>query len=443
MPLSGPTATLSGAAASVADAIAGTDTSKYMTPAASAQAALNAVITRPVKPILVSDGATSNRRGEATFGPHAAGGLPMTIPFEFDVPSANPSAVAYIFDFTPTQGNPGDAWSQRMTLATDGTIQLRQVGATTSDYRLLTLANGRASYSGLRVRGAVVYESANTTTNPRIYINGVDLSASFTLSTVGTAPNWLPTSLGTTYFQTGFTWTSGAFVPHAPILGAWTEAEAMTWIRTGRFPLWWELGTGSAVKQTSGTLTIGRRYLIADAGGTFTGVGAANDDVGTVFTATGTTPTWGTGSVQPLGPLAKWVIQPPGVTCSDSGDNRVPLLLTSGITACGEKAQRIGFSSAPMTADGFILADQVIVPSGYKLVAVTAQQSGTSTAALTLRETSSGGTTVASGNLSSSTTEVELTVANALLAGGKKLHASGITAAGVTVQFYFEFARSR
>lgn len=53
---------------------------------------------------------------------------------------------------------------------------------------------------------------------------------------------------------------------------------------------------------TSGTLTIGKMYKIMSAGGTFTNLGASNNNVGTEFVATGTTPTaWGTGTLMQVG----------------------------------------------------------------------------------------------------------------------------------------------
>jgi hypothetical protein len=54
---------------------------------------------------------------------------------------------------------------------------------------------------------------------------------------------------------------------------------------------------------SSGSLVIGSRYRITATGGTFTGVGAANNDVGTEFVATGTTPTWGTGTLISIGAI--------------------------------------------------------------------------------------------------------------------------------------------
>lgn len=50
---------------------------------------------------------------------------------------------------------------------------------------------------------------------------------------------------------------------------------------------------------SSGTITVDNTYIIVAAGGTFTNVGAADNNVGTVFTATGTTPTaWSTGRLR-------------------------------------------------------------------------------------------------------------------------------------------------
>jgi hypothetical protein len=50
---------------------------------------------------------------------------------------------------------------------------------------------------------------------------------------------------------------------------------------------------------TGGSLVVGSGYtIISNSGGAnFTNVGAANNDIGTVFKATGTNPTWGTGEL--------------------------------------------------------------------------------------------------------------------------------------------------
>jgi len=147
-------------------------------------------------------------------------------------------------------------------------------------------------------------------------------------------------------------------------------------------------------------------------------------------------------SLVELGPIAKWAIQPGAVTLSDSGSNRIPMLLTSGVTALGDKPEQVSVLSNAMTADGFVLADQVIAPTGYELVAAYATQTGTETSTITVKETSSGGTTCATGAMSASALTVALTVSNGLLAGGKKLHLANSSWASNTVQLRCVFRRA-
>lgn len=482
--------------------------------------ALAGDITRPVKPILVSDGATTNRRGLAMFGTHAAGGLPMTFPFEFFVPESNPSNNAHVLNFAPSV-SVFSAQSFALFMSFNGHLALYQAGATSGDMRQLAWQPFRTTYSGRWVRGVCVLPG-NASTGVKIYLPTGDATSLFAETTNGTPPNWLPTTLDTTVFLNGLNWPSGAFVPHAPGIGAMTETEAMTWIRTGRFPLWWELGTGSAVNKITGndfsfagagnwnpvmsgaTLTIdsanaeldvsapsgspvaalpgsamvrgyapGRRYklqitlrnivflsggvlrlceggtntilvdnIVAD--GTYEVEYTAGSSGGFyVMLSTGNGGSYSVHAptLTDLGPLAKWSPQPPSVVCPDSGDNRVPLLLTPGISAVGERPEHVSVLSQPMTADGFVLADQVITPTGYDLVAGYVQRlNGSSTGTITVKETSSGGTTVATGTLGSDT--VALTLSNTLLAGGKKLHVANSSWDSSTIQLRFLFRRT-
>ena len=70
--------------------------------------------------------------------------------------------------------------------------------------------------------------------------------------------------------------------------------------------------------QSSGALTVGQNYVITTAGGDFTGVGAPDNDVGTDFVATGTTPTYSGGTVLPL-----WDFNPrPGTTNVTLGETK-------------------------------------------------------------------------------------------------------------------------
>jgi hypothetical protein len=400
--------------------------------------------SRQIFNYMLSDGATANRRGEMT--PGAAGnvaGQTITICGWIQWPTSNPSADAFVAAFcgvgTTAPLGQNNAFSIRVDAS--GPFVIDQRGAVAaSDFRRMLFANARSTYSGQLTPFSITL-FGNSTTNPVVFINGVDVSASFTPTTGGTAPNWMPTTLDCTKFIIGHNWPAGV----APIaeygLGQWSAAESLAFAQTGRKPDWWANGTGSAVKQTSGTLTIGRRYIIADAGGTFTGVGAADNNVDTVFTATGATPTWSTGSVRPLGPVARHALQPGCAVAPDSGSNGLPLFLASGMSVVGDLPSQVIVQCDPMTADGFIFANQTLTDSRYELIAAYARQTGIATSTITVRETSSGGTTVATGALSSSSTRVALTVSNGLLAGGKALHLSNSSWGGNTVAPFLVFRR--
>ncbi len=96
---------------------------------------------------------------------------------------------------------------------------------------------------------------------------------------------------------------------------------------------------------------------------------------------------------------------------------------------------------AVVSADGFLLADQVIIPSGFYLAdALVVRVSGASTGTITVKETSSGGTTVATGVLASS---VKLTLSNEYLTGGKKLHLANSSWSSSTIHVTLTFRRYR
>lgn len=123
----------------------------------------------------------------------------------------------------------------------------------------------------------------------------------------------------------------------------------------------------------------------------------------------------------PLGPVAKWVFQPGAIIHPDSGSNKIALVQTPGVTALGDKPAIIELPIPAMTADGFIHLDQVITPAGYELFsAVIERTAGSGTGTVTIRETSSGGTTVATGALGA--TPTALTISNVFSAANKKLH---------------------
>jgi hypothetical protein len=523
--------------ATTAEMLAGTSTTLVPSVSAAEARSLLGDTTRTVAPVLVADGATSLRRAEATPGaPGAVAGMTITIPFDIQVPAANPSVTANIANIGP--GNPSTTNELALIVATTGALQIRQ-WLDASNHRSSFWSGFLTAHAGQRVRGAVVV-FGDSTTAPVWYINGVDVSVNFSAASAGTPPNWMPTTLNTTKVNFGFNYPTGIFVPRAPILGALTAAEVLAWTQTGRLPDWCELGTGSAVASYTSDFSAGVDSWTAfqcTATGNVDGIDGVDDVIriegtsggtsaqllrnglhsagqrvrvrfsyyipaansvnanfkvifsndvassvinptysirGTwttveVDTPNGITPSsvgrvafaasssggatgnfWEIGDyvylknieIRLLGPIANWAIQPGSVTCSDSGSNRIPLLLTPGITALGDKPETVSVLSNPMTADGFVLADQITSPVGYELISAYITQLGTETSTITVKETSSGGTTVATGALSATAATVSITVSNGLLAGGKKLHLANSSWSSNTVRLRAVFRRA-
>jgi hypothetical protein len=206
--------------------------------------------SRAVTPVLYSDGATANRRIEWTPGSTLAGGLPVTVNvWDLDVPTSNPSPSAAVIVNISGSSTPTSPVANSLRIAITGTggLAIGCYGATDTDFRLLTHATFRAAYSGRKgCKLTVTWASGDTTTNPTILLDGVDITANFTLTTGGTAPNWLPPTLDTTKFLAAYNWPAGR-APMAEIgLGVWTLAEHQEWVQTGRKPTWWEGFTGNA-----------------------------------------------------------------------------------------------------------------------------------------------------------------------------------------------------
>jgi hypothetical protein len=140
------------------------------------------------------------------------------------------------------------------------------------------------------------------------------------------------------------------------------------------------------------------------------------------------------------GPIFKPVVQPGVPVLTDSGENRIPGLLTSGVTAIGDRRPTIEIPIPAMSADGFIHADQIIVPAGYELFSAVIERTvGASTGTVTIRETSSGGTTVATGTLGAA--PVSLTLSNVFSAANKKLHLANSSWSSSTLKGHLLFRR--
>lgn len=198
------------------------------------------LVQRAPSDVLISDGTTTNRRIEWRMG--AVGnvaGSALTVPFEFQVPATNPSVAATVYGI-------GDSGSTDLvtrytgafsiTILNNGILNIRQTGSTAGSIRQIEWTGFRATYSGLWVRGAVVVPVGNSTVTPSVYVNGVDITANFTSGTANTPPNWLDSTMLTTYHVAGYNWPAGQFRPWAPINRAWSFAEYLEWFNTGRLP---------------------------------------------------------------------------------------------------------------------------------------------------------------------------------------------------------------
>lgn len=394
--------------------------------------------TRAVAPFLLFDGATSGLRAYVPLG--AAGAVGSTHDFTvtslidgFVSLSANMGGTLFL---VPSASSGSGADSLYYYVTSDGTLTYVKRSAADAFQTLFSISAFTINHGGKLTR-ITLRRQAGTW---ELFFNGVSQGTTTKYGTDNIASGYLVSGLTTTMPFKG-----RADAPLL-ILGALSDAEILKHAQTGLLPNWCYAGTGSAVAQTSGTLTIGRKYRIKTyvATDVFTNVGAASNATGVEFVATGTTPTtWiNSSELLTLGPIARHTLQPGATVHPDDGANKLPLLLTSGVTAVGSTPNEVVIPGPAMTADGFVHADQVITPTGYELVAAYALQTGTATSTITVKETSSGGTTVATGALSASVTRVALTVSNGLLAGGKKLHLANSSWASNTVTPFFVFRRA-
>ena len=255
-------------------------------------------------------------------------------------------------------------------------------GATTSDYNLWTYTGFGAAYNGKVVDVAVVKSSSG---NVVIYINGVDVSSLGSFTTAGTPPTWQG-SITNTYLMAGAGKSDAIF--NGTIYGvqlfnrALSASEVIDLANKGvaESDKW-----ASLTGQTSGTLTVGKRYRITTfvAGDSFTNVGAASNATGVEFVATGTTPTTWTNSstLNKIGclldaDLAVGV----GYQAPDRSSNHYDgLISTSGVSHVIEvRRQQARFT---LSADGYLgdTTSRACLPDNARIDSITAYSAGTPT----------------------------------------------------------------
>jgi hypothetical protein len=156
----------------------------------------------------------------------------------FRVPTSNPAVSTQILGFAAL--NTGVAVDQSNSIGVrlladstgaGGSLEIQANGATTSDYRRLRYNGFRSVYSGKLVRLDIVLTSGSNL--PNIYIDGIDITSSFSLTTLGTPPNWMDASLVSTYRGCFFNWLSLDFTPGFPINRALNASEIRQMIDSG------------------------------------------------------------------------------------------------------------------------------------------------------------------------------------------------------------------
>lgn len=135
----------------------------------------------------------------------------------------------------------------------------------------------------------------------RMWINGREATlAFFPTGTVASLSGAEPVRLGNHNGGTPLAFNGAVFA--ADVFNrVLTEAQIQQLIARGAVDASDQWGSETAL--TAGSLVVGARYRIESVAGgaSFTGVGASANTVGVEFIATGTSPTWGSGSLKKLG----------------------------------------------------------------------------------------------------------------------------------------------
>lgn len=307
--------TITVTASTDAQAVTGTATNVAMTPAGD-KAALDARFNQWVRDTgyIHSDGVMSNRaqvqipgaRGNLASAPLAQWcGWVNVASTAYPATSGGGAEVARLGS-SPTLPLPSfSSWGLYLFFNADE-LRLSARGAGGGDARDFYNATFRTTYSGQKVWMELRLTAGAA--NPVILVNGVDVSSMFTAATFGTSPDWLASSLDSTYHLTGFNWPAG----EAP-LGCWlnahlTQAESDDWRTKGKVPAWVQSG-GSMTSVVAGSFVTKAEYVITSVGSTdFTAIGASANTVGVRFTSTGAGS--GTGTAVKAGALSLPSVQP-------------------------------------------------------------------------------------------------------------------------------------
>lgn len=220
-----------------------------LTASLGAKATTTAAVSRQPANYLWSDNATANRGAYHRLDASAAvGGQPITFIAQFDVGPSYPTTTFFPFALqASTSSAVTNSDSLQFQWRSDGGLLIRYFKDVSNFISSSSPAGFQTQYFNTTdLILAVVFTDPNTTTPPKIYINGKDVSASFTNYQSGpSAPNWNPTSAVANTFWSGYA-PMGSMRPTRLILGALTPTEIQGHAQNGRLPDWCA-GTGSAV----------------------------------------------------------------------------------------------------------------------------------------------------------------------------------------------------
>lgn len=295
---------------------------------------------------LAFDG-TSGTKALATLTGQAFTTAPLAVEMILEVPASNPAGLRGIFFLSPSASDAFNASTLTAWIDTTNTLNVRISGAASTDYN--NAACSLSSYAGKRIHLFVT----RTGSTVAVYINGV--AQTLTATTGGTPPTWAG-SITSTYFVVGTVQVGSEFNGSIYIASLYNLAPAASDVLEvyeigGVVPERFKFGSQASI--TSGTLTIGKAYRITSAGGTFTGVGAANNSVGTTFIATATTPTWSTGAVVRAGAVVRYDADLDGIgyQLHDQSSNKLDATITTTGASWTKQARR-GYVRGTLTWAG-------------------------------------------------------------------------------------------
>ena len=383
--------TTSATAASTGEAITGTSTTKFVTPAALAGSV--PTLAAPVRNALAPDKALSfNGTAGSTIGNLPAFG---TGDFSF-------AYVVNIASFADSNFlHSGDANAPVAYISTSGSI------VTGKRYGADNVGSGAGSVV-LNTPTVISYTRSGTT--GKYYVNGL------LLTTITDSLNYAAViaAVGKQFGGTQF------FSGTLRLLGianrALSAAEVLAVCQNGSFPAsdYGASGAPAGTTVTAGAFVIGKKYRIVSVGTTsFTGIGASANTVGVEFTATGVGT--GTGTALVIGLLvAPDPAQPGnGLTWGDRSGNGAHILLpTSGVDWLLPSAAVNKLRGTTSTSGNQQLLGGTTLNANTQITRVRAR-SRSGTPSITLGTASGGSQIVASVALS--TTWKDLTIA---LTGG-------------------------